>query len=129
MRADPFVDLLEDKIFSVSCGRSGFQNSKTDITFVKLSLMDGSRPLRSGQEDVSYNLHLELLNPNPNFGLMVRNCHVFNLAGTSISLVDDRGCHNTNFVSSWTYDQDSGVADTTLFSLRKAFKKTCLYGL
>jgi len=119
VRADPFVDLLEDRMFSVSCGRSGFQNSKTDISLVKLSLTDGSRPLRAGQEDVSYNLHVELLNPNPSFGLMVRNCLVFNLAGTSVALVDDRGCHNTNFVSSWSYDQGSGVADTTLYSLRR----------
>ena len=119
VRADPIVDLLEDKIFSVSCSRSGFQNSKTDISLVKLSLTDGSRPLRAGQEDVSYNLHVELLNPDPSLGLIVRNCRVFNLAGTSITLVDDRGCHNTNFVSSWTYDQGSGVADTTLYSLRR----------
>ena len=119
VRAHPLVDLLEDGMFSLSCGKSGYQNSRSDISLVKLSLRDGSRELRAGQEDVSYNLRAEVEDHNPNYGLMIRNCLVFNMAGTVVKLVDDRGCENRNFISPWSYDQSSGLAEATLYSLRR----------
>ena len=119
VRAHPSVDLLEDRLFSLSCGRGGAgQNSKPDISLVSMSLRDGSRELRAGQAGVSYNLRAEVRDHNPNTGLMVRNCLAFNLAGTVITLVDDRGCRpNDNFISAWSYDQSGCRADTTLWSL------------
>merc|ERR1712117_202109 len=33
--------------------------------------------------------------------------------------VDDRGCENRNFISPWSYDQSSGLAEATLYSLRR----------
>ena len=118
VRAHPSVDLLEDRLFSLSCGRAAAGQTKPDISLVSLSLRDGVRELRAGQAGVSYNLRAELRDPRPNTGLMVRNCLAFNLAGTVITLVDDRGCRpNDNFISEWSYDQSGGRADTTLWTL------------
>ena len=118
VRAHPSVDLLEDRLFSLSCGRAAAGQSKPDISLVSLSLRDGARELRAGQAGVSYNLRAELSEPRPNTGLMVRNCLAFNLAGTVVTLVDDRGCRpNDNFISEWSYDQSGGRADTTLWTL------------
>ena len=119
VRAHPLVDLLEDGVFSLSCGRSGLSNSRSDITLVKMSLTDGYRSLRAGQEDYAYNLRAQVLEHDPGHGLLVTNCLAFTLAGTVIQLVDDRGCRNDKFLSEWTYDTSSGRADTTLYSLRR----------
>ena len=118
VRAHPSVDLLEDRLFSLSCGRAAAGQTKPDISLVSLSLREGARQLRAGQAGVSYNLRAELSEPRPNTGLMVRNCLAFNLAGTVVTLVDDRGCRpNDNFISEWSYDQAGGRADTTLWTL------------
>jgi len=119
VRAHPLVDLLEDGIFSLSCGKSGYQNSRSDISLVKLSLSDGSRELRAGQEDVRYTLRAQVEDHKSDFGLMIRNCLAFSLGGTVVRLVDDRGCENKNFLSQWSYDQSSGLAEATLYSLRR----------
>ena len=48
---------------------------RADISLVKLSLSDGSRELRAGQEDVSYILRAQVDDHNPDFGLMIRYDH------------------------------------------------------
>ena len=117
VRADPLVDLLQDRLFSLSCSQAGFQNSRADITLVNMKLTDGSRELRAGLQDVSYNLRAEVVDHNPSLGLFIKNCLAFDLTGSLARLVDDRGCRNEKLISAWRYDQTSGVADTTLYSL------------
>ena len=117
VRADPYVDLLEDRLFSLSCGRAGFQNSRSDISLVEMKLTDGSRQLRAGLQDVSYNLRAEVVDHDPSLGLFIKNCLAFDLTGSLAQLVDDRGCRNTKLISDWSYDQSAGTADTTLYSL------------
>ena len=90
VRAHPSVDLLEDGVFQLSCGRSGLPNSRSDITLVKMSLTDGYKELRAGREDYSYNLRAQVIDHDPSNGLMVRNCLAFTMAGTIVKLVDDR---------------------------------------
>ena len=117
VRADPHVDLLEDRLFSLSCGRAGFQASRSDISLVQMKLTDGSRELRAGLQDTSYNLRAEVIDHNPSLGLFIKNCLAFDLTGSLAQLVDDRGCRNRKLISDWSYDQSAGTADTTLYSL------------
>merc|ERR1712226_87537 len=117
VRADPHVDLLEDRLFSLSCGRAGFQASRSDISLVQMKLTDGSRELRAGLQDTSYNLRAEVVDHNPSLGLFIKNCLAFDLTGSLAQLVDDRGCRNRKLISDWSYDQSAGTADTTLYSL------------
>ena len=117
VRNDPLVDLLQDRLFSLSCGSSGFQNSRADITLVNMKLTDGSRELRAGLQDVSYNLRAEIVDHNPSLGLFIKSCLAFDLTGSLARLSDDRGCRNERLISDWEYDQSSGLADSTLYSL------------
>ena len=117
VRGDPLVDLLQDRLFSLSCGQSGLQNSRSDITLVNMRLTDGTRELRAGLQDVSYNLRAEVVDHNPSLGLFVKNCLAFDLTGSLARLVDDRGCRNEKLISDWRYDQGAGLADSTLYSL------------
>ena len=117
VRADSHVNLLEDRLFSLSCGRAALQNSRSDISLVEMKLSDGSRELRAGLQDVSYNLRAEVVDHDPSLGLFIKNCLAFDLTGSLAQLVDDRGCRNTKLISDWSYDQSAGTADTTLYSL------------
>ena len=117
VRAEPQVSLLEDRLFSLSCGRAAVQNSRSDISLVEMKLTDGSRELRAGLQDVSYNLRAEVVDHNPSLGLFIKNCLAFDLTGSLAQLVDDRGCRNRKLISDWSYDQSAGTADTTLYSL------------
>jgi len=116
VRAHQTVDLLEDRIFQLTCGKAGFQNSRTDVTIVQLKVTDGYQELSAALEDESYNLRAQVLNHDSALGLFVRSCFVFDLAGTSVELVDDRGCRNKKLISAWTYDDSAGRADATIYS-------------
>ena len=38
VRAHPTIELLEDRLYVVSCGRAGFQNSRNEVSVVMLSV-------------------------------------------------------------------------------------------
>merc|ERR1711892_801966 len=113
VRAHPTVDLLEDRIYMLTCGKAGFQNSRTEVSVVELLVTDGYQQLSAALEDESYNFRAQVMNHDSSLGLLVRSCFVFDLAGTSVKLVDDRGCRNEKLISAWTYDDSAGRADTT----------------
>ena len=100
----------------LTCGKAGFQNSRTEVSVVQLKITDGYQQLSAALEDESYNLRAQVMNHDPTLGLLVRSCFVFDLAGTSVKLVDDRGCRNEKLISAWTYDDSAGRADATIYS-------------
>ena len=53
MRAHPTIELLEDRLYVVTCGRAGFQNSRNEVSVVELKV---SLP---GQEDRKISTVLE----------------------------------------------------------------------
>jgi len=116
VRAHQTVDLLEDRVYMLTCGKAGFQNSRTDVSVVQLKVTDGYQELSAALEDESYNLRAQVMNHDSSLGLLVRSCLVFDLAGTSVQLVDDRGCRNEKLISAWTYDDSAGRADATIYS-------------
>merc|ERR1711892_256925 len=119
VRAHPTVDLLEDRIYMLTCGKAGFQNSRTEVSVVELLVTDGYQQLSAALEDESYNLRAQVMNHDSSLGLLVRSCFVFDLAGTSVKLVDDRGCRNEKLISAWTYVDSAGRADATIYSFFK----------
>ena len=44
VRAHPTIELLEDKVYVVSCGRAGFQNSRNEVSIVQLRVTLPSDP-------------------------------------------------------------------------------------
>ena len=45
VRAHPTIELLEDRVYVVSCGRAGFQNSRNEVSIVQLRVTLPSDPL------------------------------------------------------------------------------------
>jgi len=119
VRAHQAVDLLEDRMYILTCGKAGFQNSRTDVSVVQLKVTDGFQELSAALEDESYNLRAQVMNHDSSLGLLVRSCFVFDLAGTTVKLVDDRGCRNEKLISEFTYDDSAGRADATIYSFFK----------
>ena len=39
VRAHPTIELLEDRLYVVSCGRAGFQNSRNEVSVVMMSVV------------------------------------------------------------------------------------------
>jgi len=119
VRAHQSVDLLEDRMYILTCGKAGFQNSRTDVSVVQLKVTDGYQELSAALEDESYNLRAQVMNHDSSLGLLVRSCFVFDLGGTSVQLVDDRGCREEKLISEFTYDNSAGRADATIYNFFK----------
>jgi hypothetical protein len=51
------------------------------------------------------------------FGIQIRRCFAFDDSDTSLQLVDDRGCTVEKLISDFTYDNEKGTADATLYSM------------
>ena len=64
VRAHQTIELLEDKLYVVSCGRAGFQNSRNEVSVVMLKVSPPATPERKIQtvvEGREYNLRAEVL--------------------------------------------------------------------
>ena len=51
------------------------------------------------------------------FGILMRRCFAFDDSETSLQLVDDRGCVIEKLMSGFTYDNDKGTAEATIYSM------------
>ena len=64
VRAHPTIELLEDRLYVVSCGRAGFQNSRNEVSVVMLKVSlpsDHERRVTTVVEGREYNLRAEVL--------------------------------------------------------------------
>lgn len=64
VRAHPTIELLEDRLYVVTCGRAGFQNSRNEVSVVQLKVTLPSDPLRKIDtvlEGRRYKLRAEVL--------------------------------------------------------------------
>ena len=89
IRAHPTLSLLEDRLFALSCGTAGFQTAGDNLAQLAVTA-DGETKLEAALEDTSYALRASVTDPDPNKGLLVKNCQAFDGLGGSIQLVDDR---------------------------------------
>ncbi|XP_059078322.1 uncharacterized protein LOC131876833 [Tigriopus californicus] len=120
VRAHPTIELLQDKLYVVTCGRAGFQNSRNEVSVVQLKVTppsDSEIKVTTVLEGSRYNLRAEVMDHDPKFGIQMRRCFAFDDDDTSLSLVDERGCVIEKLISEFTYDQEKGTADATIFSM------------
>ena len=64
VRAHPTIELLEDRVYVVTCGRAGFQNSRNTVSIVQLrvALPTNSEPkIDTVLEGKPYKLRAEVL--------------------------------------------------------------------
>jgi len=119
VRAHNTIELLEDRLYVVTCGKAGFQNSRNEVSVVQLKLTDGVTTAKRTTvlEGSTYTLRAEVLNHDPSYGILVRRCFAFDNSETSVMLVDDRGCRAQRLISEFVYDDESGTAEATIFSV------------
>ena len=101
VRAHPTINLLQDRLFSISC-RGGYQPSQPGVVVARLAVLQGGLELRAGLPSTAHHLQLTVTPPpDPGSSLAVRDCRAFSPTGTAVSLVDDRGCRNEQLISEW----------------------------
>ena len=64
VRAHPTIELLEDRLYVVTCGRAGFQNSRNEVSVVQLKVTlpsDPTRKIDTVLEGKRYKLRAEVL--------------------------------------------------------------------
>merc|ERR1719266_2531245 len=117
VRAHNTIELLEDRLYVVTCGKAGFQNSRNEVSVVQLKVTDGFSKKSAVLEGSPYTLRIEVLNHDPKYGILAKKCFAFDNSETSVLLVDDRGCRAQKLLSEFTYDVSAGTADATLYSM------------
>jgi len=114
VRKHPTIELLVDHLYIVTCGKAGFQNSRKEISVVQLKVTDGRRKQAAVVEGNTYRLQVKVLNPDPEYGILVKRCFAFNDADSSILLVDDRGCRAQKLISDFQYDDSASTAEAEI---------------
>ena len=118
MRAHNQIELLDDRLYHIKCGKAGFNNSLDSISFPVLKITDDYGVKKSAViEGSQYTLDLEVLNHDPAYGTLIKSCVAFDSFENSLQLVDDRGCRTTKLLSEFTYDDEAGKAFATLYSM------------
>lgn len=117
VRAHPTIELLEDRLYLVKCGKAGFRNTRNERSYVQLKIKDGANKLNAVLEGSEYDIEVQVLNPDPEFGILVKRCFAFDNADTSVQLVDDMGCRAQKLISDFTYDDSSSTAVATIYSM------------
>ena len=118
VRAHNQIELLDDRLYQIRCGKAGFNNSRDSISFPQLKITDDYGVKKSAViEGSQYTLDLEVLNHDPAYGTLIKSCVAFDNFENSLQLVDDRGCRTTKLLSEFTYDDEAGKASATLYSM------------
>lgn len=120
VRAHPKIELLEDRVYIVSCGRAGFQNSLNEVSVVQLKVSCPGTPESKTDtvaEGQPYKLRAEVLKYDPKYDIRVQRCFAFDETDTWWWLVDERGCKDDKLISEFTYDKSSGTAEATIYSM------------
>jgi len=118
VRAHPTIELLEDRLYIVKCGKAGFRNTRDERSYIQLKVTDGVSKVNAVLEGSDqYKLQLQVLNPDPEFGILVKRCFAFDNADTSLQLVNDRGCRDQRLISEFRYNDASSTAEADIYSM------------
>lgn len=93
VRVHRTLELADDKIYIITCGKAGFRNSRNETTLVSLRLLNeqGRKVLNAGL-GLPYTLKAEMTKPDGTHGIRLKNCLAFNTRNGSAELLDSRGC-------------------------------------
>ena len=112
------IELIEDSYYVVACGKAGFENSREEVSVVQLKIVDNYNVKKLAVlEGSQYTMSAQVLNHDTSFGILVKTCIAFDNSDSSVLLIDDRGCRTSKLLSDFTYDDDAGTAEATLFSM------------
>ena len=104
VRAHPTIELLEDRLYVVSCGRAGFQNSRNEVSVVMLKVSlpsDHERKVTTVVEGRQYNLRAEVLDHDRESSKLYRMTrYIYKWMANAIFAV--HGIYREVFPKSWT---------------------------
>lgn len=120
VRIHKTLELADDKLYVITCGKAGFRNSRNETSLVSLALYDGTRRITQAVYGKPYVLKAEISRPDENHGFRIKSCMGFNKFNTSVLLVDDKGCPvNSDVLTPFAYDHQKGLATSTIRSMFK----------
>merc|ERR1712200_197886 len=109
---------MGDRLYIVKCGKAGFRNTRDERSYIQLKVTDGSNKVSAVLEGSDqYKLQLQVLNPDPEFGILVKRGFAFDNADSSLQLVNDRGCRDQRLISEFRYDDASSTAEADIYSM------------
>ncbi|XP_074605250.1 cuticlin-4 [Brevipalpus obovatus] len=117
------LELSQDRYYSIACSQSFQTGSRLTKSRVSLRILDEdgydtSRRLIHGNR---YKFRVEISNPDPGFGMYVRNCVAFsNVNETEVRLIDSNGCPaDDNLLEPFDYTNSTSSADALIKSMFK----------
>ncbi|KAK2724386.1 uncharacterized protein LOC136032965 [Artemia franciscana] len=114
------LELADDKFYVITCGRSGFRNSRNQSSDIYIKLLgENDRKITELVYGREYKLRVGMTNPDGIFGFRVTSCFGFSgRNGTAASqLIDKRGCPAKQVISAFEYSENKGWADAKIFSM------------
>jgi hypothetical protein len=115
VRAHRTLELAEDKLYVVTCGRAG-SNSRNEGTVRMGFYGEANVKLNEVVYGRAYKLRLDVLGIPEESAIRVRSCFSFGGINTSVPLVDDSGCSEQGVMSRWSYSGNN-VAEATVYSM------------
>ncbi|XP_041976741.1 uncharacterized protein LOC121731401 isoform X2 [Aricia agestis] len=93
VRVHKTLELADDKIFVITCGKAGFRNARNETSLVSLRLLNSEgRKVLNAAFGMPYTLRAEITKPDGTHGIRMRNCFAFNMRNNTVELLDSRGC-------------------------------------
>ncbi|KAF5307894.1 hypothetical protein FQR65_LT06461 [Abscondita terminalis] len=112
------LELADDKLYVITCGKAGYRNANNETSQVSLKLMEGDRKVVQAVYSKPYTLRATISKPDGAHGFRVKSCFAFNKSNGSVALIDDRGCpDNPDVIESFVYDEKNGIAEAKLKSM------------
>ncbi|KAK7575610.1 hypothetical protein V9T40_011896 [Parthenolecanium corni] len=118
VRVHRTLELADDKIYVITCGKSGFKNSKNEMSLVSLKVLENENQVKEVVYTHKYTLRAEISKPDGIHGIRVKSCFAFGSGNRSVPLINERGCPiNGRVITEFKYDEEKGHADAMLHSM------------
>ncbi|XP_017786546.1 PREDICTED: uncharacterized protein LOC108569484 [Nicrophorus vespilloides] len=112
------LELADDKLYVITCGKAGFKNARNETSLVSLRLLDAGKRITQAVYSRPYTLRAEISRSDGTYGFRVKSCFAFNKLNSSVPLIDDRGCPvNPNVIKGFVYNDKKSTADAELQSM------------
>ncbi|XP_045534253.1 uncharacterized protein LOC106714840 [Papilio machaon] len=115
VRVHRTLELADDKFYVITCGKTGFKNSRNETSTVSLRMLDNNgRKVFNAAFGLHYTLKAEISKPDGLHGIRMKNCFAFNMRNNTVELLDRRGCPLKQQVS---VKNEKGMAELSISSI------------
>ncbi|CAK1604256.1 unnamed protein product [Parnassius mnemosyne] len=116
VRVHRTLELADDKFYVITCGKTGFKNSRNETSTVSLRMLDDNgRKVLNAAFGLHYTLRAEISKPDGLHGIRMKNCFAFNMRNNTVELLDQTGCPVKQ--QSVAVKNKNGVAELSLASM------------